>query len=137
MTDGEKKAIDDLFSLTHINGYINLYDQEKANIYTSNLKRWQNGVKVLLNLMQTQQEEINDLKWRNEIYVKSIKSHKSEIEKKDKIIDEMANHIVTSDSNLCQYLDMTTKCKYYAGENKKTCDKCIKEYFIHKVEEEN
>lgn len=104
------------------------------------------------------EEEINDLKWKNEIYVKSIKSHKREIEKykylyqkaldntikadsdnlkKDKIIDEMANHIVTSDSNLCQYLDMTTKCKYYAGENKKTCDKCIKEYFINKVEKES
>ena len=52
---------------------------------------------------------------------------------KDKVIDEMANYIATSDSNLCEYLDMTTKCKYYAGENGKTCDECIKEYFYKKV----
>ena len=54
---------------------------------------------------------------------------------KDKIIDLMANHIATNDSNLCQYLDMTTKCKYYAGENGKTCDECIKQYFENKAKE--
>ena len=48
---------------------------------------------------------------------------------KDKIIDLMANSIATNDSNLCQYLDITTKCKYYAGENGKICDECIKQYF--------
>ena len=46
---------------------------------------------------------------------------------KDKIIDLMANHIATSDSDLCEYLDITTKCKYYAGDNGKTCDNCIKQ----------
>lgn len=45
----------------------------------------------------------------------------------------MANHIATSDSNLCEYLDMTAKCKYYAGENRKLCDDCIKQYFENKV----
>ena len=48
---------------------------------------------------------------------------------KDKIIDLMANSIAANDSNLCQYLDITTKCKYYAGENGKMCDECIKQYF--------
>ena len=60
---------------------------------------------------------------------------KEEIEQKDKIIDLMANHIATNDSNLCQYLDMTTKCKYYAGENGKTCNECIKQYFENKAKE--
>ena len=55
------------------------------------------------------------------------------ISSKDKIIDLMANHIATSDSDLCEYLDITTKCKYYAGENGKTCDNCIKQYFENKV----
>lgn len=57
------------------------------------------------------------------------------IEEKDKIIDLMANHIATSDSDLCEYLDITTKCKYYAGDNGKTCDNCIKQYFINKAKE--
>nr|DAT49473.1 MAG TPA: hypothetical protein [Bacteriophage sp.] len=47
----------------------------------------------------------------------------------------MANHIATSDSNLCEYLDITTKCQYYAGENKKLCDDCIKQYFGNKAKE--
>lgn len=47
----------------------------------------------------------------------------------------MVNHIATSDSNLCEYLDMTTKCKYYAGDNRKTCDNCIKQYFENKAKE--
>ncbi len=57
------------------------------------------------------------------------------ISSKDKIIDLMANHIATSDSDLCEYLDITTKCKYYAGDNGKTCDSCIKQYFENKAKE--
>ena len=54
---------------------------------------------------------------------------------RDKIIDLMANHIATSDSDLCEYLDITTKCKYYAGDNGKTCNNCIKQYFENKAKE--
>jgi hypothetical protein len=59
----------------------------------------------------------------------------SMLEEKDKQIDLMANHIATSDSDLCEYLDITTKCKYYAGDNGKTCDNCIKQYFENKAKE--
>lgn len=64
-----------------------------------------------------------------------IKELQKENEKKDKIIDLMANHIATSDSDLCEYLDITVKCKYYAGDNGKTCDNCIKQYFENKAKE--
>ena len=57
------------------------------------------------------------------------------LKEKDKQIDLMANHIATSDSDLCEYLDITTKCKYYAGDNGKTCDNCIKQYFENKAKE--
>lgn len=152
MTDGEKKAIDDLFSLTHINGYINLYDQEKANIYTSNLKRWQNGVKVLLNLMQTQQEEIERLECNNEILqgeldrigVKTLKLEKgsstddviAEIEKKDKVIDLMSwamTHTEVPQDEYCICRSMS--CEVVGGSRE--CKNCIKEYFINKVEKES
>ena len=59
----------------------------------------------------------------------------SMLEEKDKQIDLMANHIATSDSDLCEYLDITVKCKYYAGDNGKTCDNCIKQYFENKAKE--
>lgn len=57
------------------------------------------------------------------------------LEEKDKQIDLMANHIAISDSDLCEYLDITTKCKYYVGDNWKTCDNCIKQYFENKAKE--
>lgn len=66
---------------------------------------------------------------------KSIEIVLSMLEEKDKTIDLMANHIATSDSDLCEYLDITTKCKYYAGDNGKTCDNCIKQYFENKAKE--
>lgn len=62
---------------------------------------------------------------------------KAEMEKKDKIIDLMAYDIATNDSDLCQYIDETIRCKKYAGENKLTCDECIKQYYERKVEDGN
>ena len=65
----------------------------------------------------------------------AIETALSMLKEKDKQIDLMANHIATSDSDLCEYLDITTKCKYYAGDNGKTCDNCIKQYFENKAKE--
>lgn len=65
----------------------------------------------------------------------AIETVLSMLEEKNQIIDLRANHIATSDSNLCEYLDITTKCKYYAGENGKLCDDCIKQYFKNKAKE--
>lgn len=69
------------------------------------------------------------------VNVKDIETVLSMLKEKDKQIDLMANHIATSDSDLCEYLDITTKCKYYAGDNEKTCDNCIKQYFENKAKE--
>ena len=151
MTDKEKKATDDLFSLTHINGYINLYDQKKANIYTSDLKRWQNGVKVLLNLIETQQEEIEkrnrQLEERTNRIRKLEKSCQNYFDtlmevieqknEKNLIIREMAKYIssLDIDEDICKKVD--NPCKDNAGDNKKTCDDCIKEYFINKIKKES
>ena len=68
-------------------------------------------------------------------YQYAIETVLSMLKEKDKQIDLMANHIATSDSDLCEYLDITTKCKYYAGDNKKTCDNCIRQYFENKAKE--
>ena len=113
MTDKEKDAVEYLSGL------------DKTKIFYNNPPSYNNlsmggAIEIVLNLIQTQQEEINDLKWRNEIYVKSIKSHKSEIEKKDKIIDEMAEQIYD---------------EWYIP-NIKTVDD-VKEHFINKVEKES
>lgn len=71
----------------------------------------------------------------NQLLSRQCHKLQEEIEKKDKIIDLMAYDIATNDSDLCQYIDETIRCKKYAGENKLTCDECIKQYFERKVEE--
>lgn len=67
------------------------------------------------------------------VFISDLKNVLAMLEEKDKQIDLMANHIATSDSDLCEYLDITVKCKYYAGDNGKTCDNCIKQYFKNKA----
>ena len=93
------------------------------------------AVKNVLSMLEEKDREI-DLS--NKV-INKRNEEKLELTKrcfeKDKIIDLMANHIATSDSDLCEYLDMTTKCKYYAGDNGKTCDICIKQYFENKAKE--
>lgn len=56
------------------------------------------------------------------------------LEKKDKIIDLMIKVMI--DSSICDYF-IKQNCKHYAGENKKLCDVCIKEYFEKKEGENN
>ena len=96
-------------------------------------------LKTILELIQKQQVELKRLDKEAQQYFETTviqsEQYSKEIEKKDKIIDEMANNIASSDSDLCQYIDETIRCKKYARENKLTCDKCIKQYFIEKVEE--
>jgi hypothetical protein len=97
----------------------------------------------------TKEQAIEKIKWsihinkltkdingsNTSINVEVLKTVLTMLEEKDKQIDLMANHIATSDSDLCEYLDITTKCKYYAGDNGKTCDNCIKQYFENKAKE--
>ena len=73
-------------------------------------------------------EEIDLIKLKtiaNEIVLK-------ELEKKDKIIDEMAKVMIEND--VCEHF-IENHCVDYAGENKNTCDVCIKQYFKKKAEE--
>ena len=58
----KEKIKDKLFPITHINGYINLYEQKEARIYTSELSRWQSATKDSLNLIETLIAENKELK---------------------------------------------------------------------------
>ncbi len=60
-----------------------------------------------------------------------INNYIDEMNRNDKIIDEMVSVIIAS--NICKYF-IKDNCKHYAGENKKLCDECIKQYFEKKVE---
>lgn len=90
--------------------------------------------------LQRHIESYEKSKCKTAVYQSLVKEKESleilieTLEKKDKIIEEMAKNIASSDSDLCQYIDETTRCKKYAGENRLTCDECIKQYFEKKVD---
>lgn len=96
------------------------------------------AIEIILSMLEEKDREIGKFKKHNDKLLKNNEEFSrlnTQLKNKDKIIDLMVNHIATSDSNICEYLDMTTKCKYYAGDNKKTCDNCIKQYFENKAKE--
>ena len=64
-----------------------------------------------------------------------LKEKDAEIEKKDKIIDLMTEYIVSchSEEGIC--LKVEDSCYDYAGQNGKTCDTCIKQYFERNAEQ--
>lgn len=76
----------------------------------------------------SQEQEEKDLK----ILLSDYKRVLKENEEKNQIIDLMVKVMI--DSSICDYF-IKEKCKNYAGENGKTCDECIKQYFENKVKE--
>jgi hypothetical protein len=61
--------------------------------------------------------------------------HVLECEKKDKIIDLMAETINNQDidEDICMQMGQNKNCNEF--ENKEECKKCIKQYFENKVKE--
>ncbi len=75
--------------------------------------------------------ELSNLKWKNEIYVKSIKSHKETIEKRDieletykKIAEKLAEDKIIP------------KCKNCSDEDTHECTECALEWARKEVESE-
>lgn len=68
--------------------------------------------------------------------VNLIPTQQEEIEKKDKIIDEMVKYIsdLDIDEDICMKNVVNTEI---CNEEYSNCKECIKEYFINKVEKEN
>lgn len=65
----------------------------------------------------------------------AIETVLSELEKKDKIIDEMVDTIWNYD--ICDYEitdDTYRKCEYIGDDEERPCKQCIKEYFTKKCE---
>lgn len=96
------------------------------------------AIRIVLNLIQTQQEEI---KTQRDIIVRHIKKKielEEKIEKKDKIIDEMAKTLKWAlnvglgfiPSSICTCKEDIRNCE------DKICTDCIKQYFTKKIEKE-
>ena len=66
------------------------------------------------------------------IVINLVEKLQKENEEKNKIINSMIKVMI--ENSICDYF-IKEKCKNYAGENGKTCDECIKQYFENKVKE--
>lgn len=132
MTKEQEESIEYLKKhIKYFEEQIKFIEATDCDYYNEELELYQNRIKQFNTILSMLEEK--DIKL---IETKEANRQLSiELKNKDKIIDLMANHIATSDSDLCEYLDITTKCKYYAGDNGKTCDNCIKQYFENKVKE--
>lgn len=116
-------------------------DEEKVNgktIYQKDLEKRANYFKTVLNMLKEKDRETNTLLWtiqglRGLANVIDIKQ--KEIEKKDKIIDLMAEEINNNFCNTCPYIDYDydLNCKNSCKDNFKECWKL---YFERKVEKE-
>lgn len=113
MIDKEKEAINILKFL----------EDRWKNI--KELKRDAEAIEIALNLIQTQQEEIEKLKNKNKFQSK-------EIEKKDKIKDLMAEWI---EKHTKYYDEDGCYCEVEKDICNKTidCKDCIKQYFERKI----
>ena len=153
MTKEQEEAIEYFRkNIKYFEEQIKFIEATDCDYYDEELELYQNRVKqfnTVLSMLKEKDKIIDKLKKNNYDLLRKLKNRVKEVKKlekyslykrefsrlnkqlqnKDQIIDLMANHIATSDSDLCNYLDMTTKCKYYAGDNGKTCDSCIKKYF--------
>lgn len=142
MTDKEKEAIDTLFHLEHINGYVDLYKEHDVIIKSDVLLKWKNATKTVLNLIQTQQAEIEQLKIARNGMDLLLKQKTAEIEKKDKekniIYDFLYKFGSKFSGSFMKALSEDgfdiKKCENCEYE---TCDckDCIKQYFERKVED--
>lgn len=136
MTKEQEKAIE------YFNKHIKYFEEQikfieatDCNYYDEELELYQNRVKQFKTILSMLEEKDKKIERCINLLVTNDMIYAIECENKGKIIDLMANHIATSDSELCEYLDITAKCKYYAGDNGKTCNNCIKQYFENKAKE--
>lgn len=115
-----------------------------ANLEIREVLSWKNEIKRLNAEIEKKDRQLEERTNRIKKLEKSCQEYfdalMEMVERKNKaslIITEMAKYIsnLDIDEDICKKVD--NPCKDYAGENKKTCDNCIKEYFLNKVEKEN
>ncbi len=139
MTEEEKKAIE------YLNKDLKKADMLEMTVHTDN-----ESLRTALNLIKSQQEEIEKLRNNNKrllkklrnrvkevkkltkysLYKKEFSRLNKEIEKKDKIIDEMSNMLVRVHSE-------NKEVEFIANIDIEEKKEKIKQYFEKKVEKSN
>lgn len=124
---GEIKFDTCIVSTAQLEIVVNLIQTQQAEIEHQKEKR--ENQKKELSILNEKQKEFNKLRNTVNSYKGQFKRQQAEIEKKDKIIDEMANSFAEEGfySEHCQTLIDNDICP-------DDCNKCVKQYFERKVE---
>lgn len=117
----DKKTIEEILKVLEVK------DKKIENLRVDN----ENLIRKLKNRLERINNKNNDIEKYKKLYKKLLQ----EIERKDKMIDLMSEYIVSCDSEEGICLKVEDNCYDYAGQNGKTCDTCIKQYFERKAEE--
>ena len=112
---------------------MNKEEIEKAKEFMNNIKQTIQENNMLFGEENITIKAGKETAQNIEILLQYIDQLEQENKKLNKMIDEMTKVIIAS--SICDYF-IKDNCKHYAGENKKLCDECIKQYFEKKVEEE-
>lgn len=92
--------------------------------YHKDIVEFRDSIEYLENAIKKKNDRITELEKIEEAHREANGELRKELQLKDRMIDLMANCIATNDSDLCQFLDITT-------------EKRIKEYFTKKASEDN
>ena len=145
LSEEESKAIK---ILLEFRDYYAREDINRENFNNEeNYKKALNGIKILknsfdtvINLVTRLQKENKELKHDNRIlldeeknYIYTEHVHNNQIQQLKKQIDLMGEYIARLDIDQDICIKVEDSCFDYAGQNGKTCEECIKQYFERKV----
>lgn len=93
MLSEEKKAINNLFHLQHINTYLDLHKKESFKIKNKTIIKWSQSVEILLNLITKLQKENEHWKNKFEKELEDNRKNSCELLKQDLVIREKNKQI--------------------------------------------
>lgn len=92
------------------------------------------AIETILNLLEKKDAEYSDLKLKCEQNLRMCKHFREELNKQDKIIDEMAYYLSDFDiDEMCEKCDRCIGNGCYADDDMEFKRNCIKQYFERKV----
>lgn len=95
-------------------------------------------MELAVNIIEKQKAEYSDLKLKYEQNLRMCKHFREELNKQDKIIDEMAYYLSDFDiDEMCEKCDRCIGNGCYADDDMEFKTNCIKQYYERKVENGN
>ena len=104
--------------------------------YDTELKELQEAIETVLNMLKEKDKEIERLEKQSKNLDKQAQQYFEQTIYLDKQIDLMAEYIARLDIDQDICIKVEDSCFDYAGQNGKTCEECIKQYFENKAKGE-